>query len=752
MVHRKLSLATPWSLLLLASLAAAQVPSQAPSPSQAGQLLNSIPAETIRQRIQQSGLTPDQIRARLAASGYPPNLLDAYLSGGAGGQAAPNATPGPQELAAIEALGFGTVALPGQRLPVDTGLMRVQDALRAESLATGNYVFGVDVFRRSTTQFLPTLAGPVPPDYKLGAGDNLVLILTGDVEFAYTLQVTREGFIFVPQVGQIYVSNLTLDQLREVLYARLGRVYSGVKRGADATTRFDVSVASVRVNQVYVVGEAKQPGAYQISALGTVLTALYAAGGITNRANLRHIEVRRLDKVVAVCDLYDYLLRGDKRSDVRLETGDVIFVPLHGKRVQVTGAVVRPAIYEVRGDETLVDVARAAGGFRADAQLRRLAIYRVLPAPERGPGPFPRAVLDVPLVTVARGAPDPPGEEPRDDVMNGVRLPSVGLEDGDSVVVDSVPSLDNTMFVAISGMVTKPGRYPWRPGITLRDLVLLARGPRVGAYLKEAEVARLPEDRSQGQLARTVRVPLDSSYLFERDSAGHYFGPVGLQVSGSGSSEVPLEPYDNVLILRQPDFELQRVVHLMGQVQFPGHYALTSKGERLADLIGRAGGLTPQAYSEGVRFFRSLNDVGRLNIDLKHALADPGSQANVVLQPGDSIYVPEYEPSVKVTGAVNSPGSVLWQKGQDLDYYLSAAGGVSYKADEGKVSVKFANGKVQTKRSWLFVTKTPTPGPGSEVIVPVKDTTQHTDYVALFGAIAQILASTTAIIVIATQL
>src|SRR5467141_3158875 len=153
--------------------------------------------------------------------------------------------------------------MAGQVLPYDTGLVR------SVRTAPSN-VFGVDVFQRTTTQFLPLLAGPVPNDYKLGPGDNLVLILTGDVELAYSLPVTREGFLVVPQVGQVYVANLTLDQLRELLYTRLGRVYSGVRRGANATTRFDVTVANVRANQVYVVGEVSQPGAYQISSLGTV--------------------------------------------------------------------------------------------------------------------------------------------------------------------------------------------------------------------------------------------------------------------------------------------------------------------------------------------------------------------------------------------------------------------------------------------------------------------------------------------------
>src|SRR5207237_5175120 len=134
-------------------------------------------------------------------------------------------------------------------------------------------------------------------------------------------------------------------------------------------------------NHVYVIGQMKPPGAYQISGLGSALTALYAAGGVTARADMRQIEVRRLDKVAATLDLYDYLLRGDKHDDIRLETGDVVYVPLHGTRVQVTGAVLRPAVYELKEGETLTDVPRAAGGFRANAAAGRVATPRSLPAP-----------------------------------------------------------------------------------------------------------------------------------------------------------------------------------------------------------------------------------------------------------------------------------------------------------------------------------------------------------------------------------
>ncbi|TMQ20746.1 MAG: hypothetical protein E6J91_03315 [Deltaproteobacteria bacterium] len=711
------------AVLLVVMMATAQNP----TPTQVQQALQQQPglADMVRSRISQSGLTPDQIRARLSASGYPTTLLDPYLSGAT----APSAgAPSAQELAALQALGLP--ALGGaQTLPYDTGLVRSARTAPSD-------VFGVDVFQRTTTQFLPLLSGPVPPDYKLGPGDNLVLILTGDVELSYSLPVTREGFVLIPQVGQVHIANLTLDQLRDVLYTRLGRVYSGVRRTANATTRFDVTVANVRANQVYVVGEVTQPGAYQISSLGTVFTALYAAGGVTERAKLRGVEVRRLGKTVATLDLYDYLLRGDTRADVRLETGDVIFVPIHESRVRVTGAVLRPAIYETKSGETLADMIAAAGGFRPNAALERLKVQRILPANARTAQTTARVTIDVP--------------------MPGAVLPRFALEDGDVVQVDSLEAATEQYTVAITGMVQQPGTFPWRPGITLRQLMVLARGPRLGVDLREVEIARLPADRSRGQLATTLRLPLDSSYLFEgngADTPHRYLGPPGVPFPARGTAaEVVLEPYDNVLIFRQPDFELQRVVTITGEVLYPGTYALKAKDDRLADLVARAGGLTPRAYPEGIRFLRPADARGRINIDLPKALRDHGSRDNVILQPGDSVMIPEYQPSVRVVGAVNSPASVLYRRGAGLDYYLSAAGGFTQAAEKGRVSVHYANGDVRTRRRTLLFSSNPAPGPGSEVFVPAKDpNAPHTDTVALFGAIAQILASTVAIIVIAKR-
>jgi len=249
-----------------------------------------------------------------------------------------------------------------------------------------------------------------------------------------------------------------------------------------------------------------------------------------------------------------------------------------------------------------------------------------------------------------------------------------------------------------------------------------------------------------------VRVGLDSTYLFDRDASGQYFGPPGLSFPRSGTAEVPLQPFDNVLILRQPDFELQRTVEITGEVSYPGTYALRSKSDRLVDLIRRAGGLTARAYPDGIQFERPAGGAGRIDVDLPKALKDTTSRDNVTLRPDDSIFIPEYIPSVRVVGAVHSSGSVLYRKGAGLQYYIDGAGGYTYLADKGRVSVRYANGTVATRHKVLFVASDPRPGPGAEVVVPVRDTSNPTNKVALFGAIAQILASTVAIIAIATKL
>ena len=706
----------------------------------------------------------------------------------------------------------------------ETLLIGRDSADRYAALVDSGYaVFGLDVFRSATSQFDPSLSGPVDANYRLGPGDRLVLILTGDVESSYDMPVTREGFVVIPQVGQVFVANLTLAEFERVLAARLARVYSGVRADNRGSTRFSVHVARLRSNQVYVVGDVSRPGSYVVSSAGTALTALYAAGGPTINGSLRNVQVRRGGQVMDTLDVYDYLVGGDASHDVRLQTGDLLFVPVHGARVRILGEIARPATYEIKPTESLNDLLRAAGGFKATASRQRVLIERILPPAERTATGRDRVTIDVsssalggvggpaiPLqdgdvvrvfpvaervrnrifvdgnvlqrgaqglspnmrlsdalrhaglkpdtylgeVLVSRLRPDSTRIQLRASLADtsGAVVNDIPLQEDDQIQVFSLTTFRPVRYVAIGGAVRRSGRVPYREGMTLRDLVLLANGVQEGAYLKEAEIARMPENRNGGRTASTIRVPLDSTYLFERGPDGRYIGPPGLPVPSGGEPDVPLKPYDNVLIMRQPDWALQRSVSIQGEVKFPGVYALTNKTERLSDVVRRAGGLTSEAYADGIVFLRRDNNIGRVGVELSSALRRYESADNLILRDGDNISIPPYNAVVTINGEVNMPSTVAYIRGKGIDYYINAAGGPTTKGDEDHAFVTQPSGKLESVREHFFLPdQMPKPRPGSIVTVPTNEGKQKTDYLPLLTGLAQIIGSTVAIIVAVTR-
>ena len=855
------------AMLLLPAVSASQ---QRPTSEEAARMLRSNPAliEQLRQRIATSGLTPDQVRARLRAEGYPEDLLDAYL--GTGDAAVAGAAPSDDVFSAVAALGIAdsvdldllrcgivdagmdepvadtvdalgrVTPRAGGRNPADAGrrreLLRAQCRARLDSLDRGTLkrrldadsgftIFGLETFRQATSLFDANLTGPVDPSYQLGPGDQLVLILTGDVEQSYQIEVTREGFIVIPQVGQLFVNNLSLAQLEDLLYSRLGRVYSGVRRGPGATTRFYITPSKLSSNQIAVQGDVMRPGMHRISSAGTAMSALYAAGGPTDNGSLRRVQIRRAGRTVAELDVYDYLLRGDASNDVRLRNGDIVFVPIHGPRVRIVGEIARPATYEMKPGEQLDDALGFAGGFKPTAGRARVQIERIIPPTERAPGGTARIVTEVisdqfatgtgPAVPVQPGdivrvfpiaervrnrvavrgnvwTPGPQGIEPGETTIadalraaGGVKpdtylgqilvsrmqrdssrmqlraalfdttgrvIGDFPLQEDDEVTVFSVSEFRQPRYVAISGAVQKSGRFEYREGMTMRDLVLMAGGLEESALLTEAELARLPADRTGGRTATTFRVPLDSSYIFSRGPDGKYLGPPGLPAPSGTAPEQPLLPYDNVLILRQPSWELQRSVAVAGEVRYPGKYALQTKSERVADIIRRAGGLTTEGYADGIVFVRTRNSVGRIGIELPKILRNKNDRDNLILQDGDSIFIPRYSGVVHVTGAVNSPIAVAYVPGRDLPWYVRAAGGPAVRADLGRAYVTQPNGKVEAAVKRRFLPDAhPKPRPGGVVYVPERDPGERdslTVFTAAFTTIASVLGSLVAIIAI----
>lgn len=802
-------------LLFALALSPGSLVAQQPTPEEARAALQNRPdlGATVRERIAASRLSPEQVRSRLRAAGYPTDLLDPYMQSGPVAAGAPS--PGADVYAAVRQLGL---AEPGEDL--------AGAVVRAAPPGPrpGPRRFGDDVFGDSTTQFQPALSGPVDRNYRIGPGDNLVLVLSGEVEQAYSLDVNREGFVIIPQVGQVYVSGLTLEALDGVLLPRLARVYSGTGRSENARTRYHVTVARLRANQVFVIGDVVRPGSYQISSAGTVLTALYAARGPSATGSFRQISIRRGGKSISTFDLYDYLLKGDNGSDVRLETGDVVFVPVHGPLIELIGRVIRPAIYELAKGETLRDLVNAAGGFDPQALRRRIQINRILPPAARSDG-RDRIVLDLGPEQLAGGTVPAFGLEPGDrvtvfevagrrrafvSVQGNVWLPGeIGFSDGmrlsealrlaggpkpdvyldqlliarlnpdssrsqlraafadstgrvrddlplredDEITVFARTTFRPARYVAMTGAVRKPGRIPWREGMTLRDAILESDGLTEDALLTEAEIARIPRNRGEGTLAETVRVGLDSTYLFDRARDGRYSGPPGLPAPAAGAQPVALQPYDNILVFRQPAWELHRTVSLAGQVRFPGVYALRSRTDRLTDVLERAGGLTREAYAGGVQFYRRQDGLGRIGLDLPDAMRNLGGRNNLVLQSGDSIFVPEFTPVVRVTGAVNAPGAVSFVAGKGLDYYIASAGGYARLADKGRTFVTQPNGSLEAiKRRVVLADGKPTPLAGAQVTVPARDSTEKKDFPAIFGAVAQIVTgAVTVIVLLATR-
>ncbi|MEO7996065.1 MAG: SLBB domain-containing protein [Gemmatimonadaceae bacterium] len=814
-----------------------------PTPEQAAALLQSRPelVQQLRERMQSSGMTPTQIRARLKAEGYPENLLDDYMSGSSSNGVA---APTKEVFRAIRALGITDSADVDdlEQLAEDRANRRQSDAKKTDSLTKRDTtlseesaeIFGLALFRNSSSRFQPNMDGPVDAGYRLGPGDKIVLILTGDVERSDELDVTREGFVVIPDVGQINVSNLTLAQLEDVLYTRLGRVYSGVRRGSGATAHFSVSVSKLRSNQIFVIGDVVSPASYRISSAATALTALYAAGGPNDQGSLRRIEIRRNGTVVGTLDLYNYLLRGDASQDIRLQQGDVVFVPVHGPRVRVDGQVTRQATYELKPGETLADALADAGGLSATAGGSRVLIDRIVARGSRIGQGADRAQVDVPLgndgtapafamadgdvvrvpaiadrvrnriavagnvytpgpqgfssgltleaalrraggvkpdaylgrVLISRLRPDSTRVQLRAMLRDstGATIDPFVLAEDDEITVFSKTDFRPKQRVVIGGAVRKGGEYAWREGLTLRDLILQADGLDESAFLGAAEVARLPVNHDGHTTALTVRVPLDSSYLFAQNA-----------VIANGSPDYVLQPYDNVLILREPGWRLPSYMMLTGEVRFPGRYTLIDRGERISDLIARAGGVTPLADQDAAYFTRRLSTntnrarldsatarsdslrLGdnaariRVGVDLAYALRRKGGNDDLVLENADSLDVPSRRQTVEVRGEVNAPTALAHASGKSLGFYVGAAGGPSAKGNARRAYVVQPNGKVESRHHILgFITIDPTPRAGATVVVPAEDPNRPRGNVAgAVGLVAQLLVSVAAILAVA---
>jgi protein involved in polysaccharide export with SLBB domain len=395
----------------------------------------------------------------------------------------------------------------------------------------------------------------------------------------------------------------------------------------------------------------------------------------------------------------------------------VVYAAAGGQRNSVTiaGGVWQPGTYQVEPGMRVSELLRVAGGLRPEAYSERAAIIRTHPDSTRE------------LLAVALSPAGIP-EASRD----------VELLEGDQVTVFTRIESRPERYVDVSGAVGRPGRIMYADSMTVRDAVLLAGGATEDAYLLEAEVSRMRGGGSTDDtLAVVLRVPLDTSVVL--DPTSPLPAPSG---TGSGA-DVTLRPYDNVFVRHRPGWERPENVAIAGEVRFPGRYTILTRNERLSNLLERAGGLTPVAYANGIRFIRAEDDAGRVAVDLERVLTDPSHPHNLILEAGDSVFIPRFIPIVRVQGAVNSQASVTYLRGAGLDYYINSAGGFAARADKGRTFVLQPNGLIERRGR---------PEPGAVVTVPEKDPSQRSWLIELApfltGLVSLMTAAATLIIAI----
>lgn len=540
--------------------------------------------------------------------------------------------------------------------------------------------FGYQIFKEAPGTFAPVENVPVGPDYVVGPGDEIRISVWGKVQGQWVVTVDRDGNITVPRVGALGVTGLTFEQLKELLRKELSRYYTGFE--------MNVSMGALRTIRVYVVGNARYPGAYTVSSLSTMINALFVSGGPDRSGSMRDIQLRRGGKTVARLDLYDFLIKGDKTDDARLMPEDVIFIPPVGPLVALAGSVNNPAIYEMKGETGFSELLEMAGGLGDIAFSKRVQVERIVDGSHR-------TVFET--------------------TLEGAR--EMKLQAGD--VIKIFPVVDDRKVVRITGAVARGGEYGFRQGMTVKDLVTMAGGLKYYAYDKEAELTRV-HITNEGPQTEKILINLKAA------------------LAGDPQADIPLKEFDYLFVRAVPEWKLYETVSISGEVKFPGTYTI-KKGEKLSSLIERAGGFTDKAYLKGAVFtrlqvrdlqesrlremtdrlerellgqsaaettetltseeaernrlelaqkkafvekLREIRATGRITVSIREPALLKGTPYDLELFPGDSLHIPQNPQSVQVIGSVYNQTAFVYDGKLDAEDYISLAGGYTTNADE----------------------------------------------------------------------
>ena len=434
--------------------------------------------------------------------------------------------------------------------------------------------FGYDIFNLSPTSFEPLNAGPVDPNYTLGPGDEIVLTLWGDTEQYYKLVLDREGKVLIPDVGQVFLTGISMRRSEEKIRNRLSSVYSGISpRSGSPSTFMDVSLGRLRSIRVFIVGEVVRPGGYTMRATSTSFNALYFAGGPNSQGSFRDIRVLRGGKLAASLDLYSYILYGNTKKDIRLHDGDTIFVPRRGRQVAISGEVHRPALYELKTNDGLKNLLTISGGLKPTAFIDRIQIDRIVPFEERDEYPEERKIIDIDYKSI----------------MNGSRK-DFKLIDSDVVSVFSILDFKRNL-ISVEGPVSRPGTYEWIQDMRLSDLIEESGGVLGDAFLNRVEIVRSHDDSTKELLKVNLLSALEGDTLHD----------------------IVLKKLDEVKIYSVREMEDAPTVTISGHILRPGKYNLL-ENMTLYDLVVKAGGMLDIGFKRLTYLDRA--DLKRLNDDV----------------------------------------------------------------------------------------------------------------------------------------
>lgn len=701
-----------------------------------------------------------------------------------------------------------------ERTEVPVATVTPQRSERAESR-----VFGREVFNSELLTFEPNLNIATPDNYVLGPGDEVIIDIWGDSKQTLRQSIAPDGTIIDPQIGPITLNGLTIQEANSRLKNAYSRIYSTMN-GEEPTTFMKMSLGEIRSIRVNVMGEVVVPGTYTLPSLASLFHALYCAGGVNNIGSLRAVKVSRGGKPLAEVDIYDYLLKGKSGLDIRLEDGDVIIVPPYQNLVAVSGKVKRPLIYEMKEGEAMADLLDFAGGFTGDAYKEAVRVirksgreYQVFNVEKTGFAQFTLtdgdevsvgAVLDrfenrveirgavyragmyaldgqvstvSQLIEKAEGVrddaflnravlyrdmPNTMREAQSVDVKALLenRVEDIVLRKNDVLYIPSIYDLSEEQTIAVRGAVGNPGTFNYVEGMTLEDVIVQAGGLRESASVVKIDVAR----RIKNPKSMDVTNVLAENFTLTLKD--------GLVIDGN--ENFIIMPFDEIFVRNSPGYQVQQSVTVTGEVLFEGEYVLSEKGQRLSDLVKKAGGINPDAYVSGARLVRQMNeferrrvestlrfaqqgikdsidvnslDIGNdyyVGIDLRKALKNPGSEYDVVLRPGDRLIVPEYAGTVKISGGVMYPNVVVYEKGAGLKHYIAQGGGTLPRAKKNRAFIVYMNGTVAKSKAFAKAK----PAPGCEIVVPVKPARRGTS----LAEIMSLASSTTSIAALVTSI